>query len=180
MVTAATKPHEHELHLETLLVGDEERKADFALPSNAALLEVLQEGAERTATALLPDPAQPLDRLHDFLTHRELVPAIDDLSQPVGPYLQQPHTTHTFGIELVRAFRVNTRWAVAPEPALTPRQILALPAINLDFQSYTLYRPGSTEPLPLDVPVAIQRGEAFEAQRDGRYGAGTNDVSAGH
>lgn len=75
-----------------------------------------------------------------------------------------------FGIELVLAFRVNVRWAVAPAPQMTPRQILALPAINLPYEQYTLYLPGSSDPLPLDTPITITRGEALEAQRDGKYG----------
>jgi hypothetical protein len=79
--------------------------------------------------------------------------------------------TRDFGIELTLAIRVNTRWDVATSESMTPREILALPQIALDFQQYTLYLPGSAEPLPLDAPVAITRGEVFEAQRDGKYGA---------
>ena len=36
---------------------------------------------------------------------------------------------------------------------MTPKEILALPAINLDYQQYTLYLPGSNDPLPLDKPI---------------------------
>jgi hypothetical protein len=53
---------------------------------------------------------------------------------------------------------------------MTPKQILAPPAINLDYQQYTLHLPGSAQPLPLDNPITITRGMAFEAQRDGKYG----------
>ena len=68
------------------------------------------------------------------------------------------------------AFRVNIRWAVATAPQMTPKQILALPAINLPFEQYTLYLSGSSDPLPLDTPITIRRGEVLEAQRDGKYG----------
>jgi hypothetical protein len=53
---------------------------------------------------------------------------------------------------------------------MTPRQILALPTINLDFQTYTLYLPNNSTPLPLDTPVPVDRGSVFEAQADGKYG----------
>ena len=81
-------------------------------------------------------------------------------------------TTKDFGIELVLAFRVNTRWAVATSSDMTPKQILALPGIGLDYQQYTLYLPGSSDPLPLDKPIHLERGAALEAQRDGKYGEG--------
>jgi hypothetical protein len=71
---------------------------------------------------------------------------------------------------LARTLRVNTRWDVAPKPELTPLEILALPKIHLDPAEYSLYLPECTEPLPPDKPVKIERGQDFEAQRDGRYG----------
>jgi len=144
--------------------------AKFHIDENASLLNLMQEGAQRLAVALLPTPTSPFDLLHNILQHDEIGPAITDLDQAVGDFIKQKHTTRDFGIELVRAFRVNTRWAVAPEPELSPRQILALPAINLDFQTYTLYLPNSSNPLPLDTPVSISRGSVFEAQADGKYG----------
>lgn len=164
--------HHHPVHvtLRLLLDGPEAR---FQLPDNAALLEVLQEGAKRLLVELLPpSPLKPLDRLHGDLRHGEMGPAIENLDQPLGAYLKEKGTTHDFGIELVLAFRVNTRWAVATAPQMTPRQILALQEINLDYQQYTLYLPGSADPLPLDQPIAITRGLSLEAQRDGKYGGG--------
>lgn len=59
---------------------------------------------------------------------------------------------------------------MAPNPDMTPKEILSLPAINLDYRQYTLYLPGSNDPLPLDKPIHLKRGEALEAQRDGKYG----------
>lgn len=171
MTTEQITYSRHELQVEARLLHDGSTAVSFKLPANAALIEVLQEGAERLAVRLLPSAEQPLDHLHDVMAQHEVGPTIADLSQPLDVFLEEPGTTHTFGIELVRAFRVNTRWSVAPTAELTPRAILSLPRINLDFQNYTLYRPGSVDPLPLDVPVPIERGEAFEAQRDGKYGS---------
>jgi hypothetical protein len=146
-------------------------EARFKVPANAALLEVLEEGAKRLAVTLLPPaPLKPLDELHDIPRHGPVGPAIADLDQALGEYLKEKGATPDFGIKLVLAFRVNVRWAVATAAQLTPRQILALPAINLDYQQYTLYLPGSPKPLPLDQPITITRGEALEAQRDGKYG----------
>lgn len=160
----------HEVHAtaRNLATGAE---AEFNLPENAALLEVLEEGAKHLGVQLLPPaPQKPLDRLHDITHHGQVGPAIDNLDQTLGAYLKEKGTTAHFGIELVLAFRVNVRWAVAAAPQMTPRQILALPAINLPYEQYTLYLPGSSDPLTLDTPITITRGEALEAQRDGKYG----------
>jgi hypothetical protein len=160
--------HEVQVTTRVLPAGAEAR---FKLPENAALREVLEEGARRAGVPLLPpSPLMPLDRLHDILKHDQVGPAIDDLDQPLGPYLKEKGATKDFGIELVLAFRVNTRWAVATKPQMTPREILALPGINLDPAQYTLYPPESAKLLPLDDPITITRGMALEAQRDGKYG----------
>ena len=165
---SADARHDVQVTTRVLPAGAE---AKFKLPENAALREVLEEGARRAGVELLPPaPLKPLDKLHNIVKHDEVGPAIDDLDQPLGPYLKEKGTTKDFGIELVLAFRVNTRWAVATKPQMSPREILALPGINLDPAQYTLYPPESATPLPLDEPVAITRGMAFEAQRDGKYG----------
>lgn len=146
-------------------------EAKFNLPENVSLREVLEEGARELHLELLPPaPQEPLDRLHGILKHDEVGPAITNLDQSLGMYLDDKGTKPDFGIELVLAFRVNTRWAVATSPQMTPKEILALPAINLDYQQYTLYLPGSATPLPLEQAITITRGEALEAQRDGKYG----------
>jgi hypothetical protein len=165
-----TAAHPHEVHVTTrILPSGAESK--FKLADNVPLTEVLEVGAQRAGAILLPPPPlRRLDELHN-ITHGDIIGrAIDDLDQPLGAFLKQIGTTTDFGIELVLVFRVNTRWAVATKPQMTPREILALPAIDLNFQEYTLYPAGSATLLPLDVPVTMERGEAFEAQRDGKYG----------
>jgi hypothetical protein len=159
-----------EAHLSVEVIGSNAQPVKIELFDSAPLLEVMQDGAKALNIQLLPDAEAPLDLLHNF-DRGAFGPALSNLEEPVGTYLDEKDTSKKFGIELVRAFRVNTRWAVAPTESMTPRQILALPAINLDYQSYTLYVPGKIEPLPLDVPVPISRGEVFEAQRDGKYGS---------
>ncbi|MBA4191810.1 MAG: hypothetical protein C0467_27845 [Planctomycetaceae bacterium] len=145
----------------------------FKIADNAPLLQLLEDGARHLGIHLLPPPPlRPLDRLHNIGKHDEVGPAIGDLDQSVGVYLKEKGTTKDFGIELVLAFRVNTRWAVATSHEMTPKQILALPGIGLDYQQYTLYLPGSSAPLPLDKPIHLKRGDALEAQRDGKYGEG--------
>jgi hypothetical protein len=165
----------HEIRVTVSLANLLSEKTEFELPFAAPLLEVLQEGATKLNKTLLPNSEQPLDRLHNVLRHDQIGPPIDNLEQALGDYLRGKDTSRDFAIELVRAFRVNTRWAVAPKEQMSPREILALPAINLDFQQYTLYLPGKSDPLPLDTPIPIERGMAFEAQRDGRYGAVQRD-----
>ncbi len=168
----------YDIRVTVSLIDRLQETAEFELPSAAPLLEVLQEGAKRLGKTLLPNSEQPLDRLHNIPKHDNVGPPIDDLNQVLGDYLRSKGTSRDFAVELVRAFRVNTRWAVAPKPELSPREILALPAINLDFQQYTLYFPGRSDPLPIDAPIPIERGMSFEAQRDGRYGGG-RDVPRG-
>ncbi len=164
--------HHHHVHVTVRLLpaGPE---ATFELPDNAALLEVLEDGAKHLHQPLLPPaPLKPLDRLHDISRHGQEGPVIENLDQTLGAYLKEKGTTPHFGIELVLALRVNTRWAVATKPQMTPREILALPGINLDYTQYTLYPPDSDKLLPLDTPITMTRGMAFEAQRDGKYGGG--------
>ncbi len=170
VVGALAAAHEHEVTV-TARVLPSAASVRFKIPETAPLLQLLKEGARQLGVDLLPPaPQQPLDQLHNLGKHDLVGPAIDDLQQPVGEYLKAKETTKDFGIEMVLAFRVNTRWTVAPKPQMTPREILALPAINLDPSQYTLYASGSANALPLDTPVAITRGMAFEAQRDGKYG----------
>ena len=169
-------PHEHEnpehdIQVRVQLLSPDAEQFKVKLPETAVLLELLQRGAALAHIALLPTEDAPLDRLHNILKHDEVRPAIQDLDQAIGEFLRQHGVTKDFGIELVLAFRVNTRWAIASKPELSPREILALPEINLDHTQYSVYFPNSTELLPLDTPIKIERGMAFEAQRDGRYGA---------
>jgi hypothetical protein len=164
--------HPHEEHVTTRVLPDGET-AHLKLPTMASLLALLQEGADHAGVSLLPNRDHPLDHLHNIEKHDHTGPVIDNLDQALGDFLKTPESTRNFGIELVLAFCVNTRWAVAPKTQMTPREILALPKINLDPTQYTLYREKSTDPLPLDQPIAITRGLRLEAQKDGRYGEGT-------
>lgn len=164
----------HEVHVVTEVIQSNPEEHKFELPGSAPLLEVLCVGAQRASVQLLPNNEQPLDRLHVMFNHHEVGPAIEDLQQTLRHFLKHDQEKNHFGIELVRAFRVNTRWAVAPQPEMTPHQILDLLGIN--YQEYTLYKERSATPLPLDTPLIIERGMIFEAQRDGKYGGGTKDV----
>jgi len=158
----------HEIHVSTRVLQSESEEQKFKLPESAPLLEVLQVGARLATVTLLPNSEDPLDKLHALLKHDDVGPPIDDLRQALGNFIHDRDGKHNFGIELVRVFRVNTRWAVAPQPEMTPRQILDL--LGLNFQEYTLYRPGSATPLPLETAIPVERGSVFEAQRDGKYG----------
>jgi hypothetical protein len=160
----------HNIHVSVDFLESELEAQKFKLPENASLLEVMQVGARLASVTLLPNGENPLDRLHAILKHGEIGPPIEDLRQALGNFIHDRDGKHNFGIELVRAFRVNTRWAVAPQPEMTPHQILAL--LGLNFQEYTLYQPGSVTPLPLDTAIPVERGTVFEAQRDGKYGQG--------
>jgi hypothetical protein len=147
----------------------------FHVSREASLLDLMREGARRASVALLPPTGRPLDLLHNMRCD-EVGPSILELGQSVTSYIREPLHTSQFGIALVRAFRVNTRWAVAPAERMTPREILALPEIALDHTQFTLYRADGSTPLPLDVPIPIERGDTLEAQRDGKYGGSTSHV----
>lgn len=141
----------------------------FRIGSDATLLEVMERAARLAGVALLPPRHQTFDMLHAM--HGEQVgPVIEDLDPSLIDYLHhaghQPH----FTIELVRAFHVNTRWDVAPKEMMSPREILTLPRIHLDYTQYTLYLPESTAELALDTPIKVERGTDLEAQADGKYG----------
>jgi hypothetical protein len=102
---------------------------------------------------------------------------IEHLHQTIEQYLRQPDARPHFAVELVRTFRVNTRWDIAPKPELSPREILALPRIHLEYTRFSLYLPESHDLLPLDIPIPVERGAEFEAQSDGRYGKEWHHVS---
>lgn len=163
---AEHRPERH-VHVSVRIIGADEEPVRLELEREATLRQVLERGLERAGKQLVPPPDPPLDLLHN-LKHEAVGPVITDLTQPLWQYLRQPGTTHDFGIELVRAFRVNTRWAVAPQEHMTPREILDL--VGLDYTQYTLYPERSADFYQLDVPITITRGQVFEAQRDGKYG----------
>jgi hypothetical protein len=163
------KPHEHEVKVTGCLLPDRTDSQNLEVIESAPLIEVMQQWATAAGRTLLPDPETPLDRLHNIVKHDEVGPTIEDLQQPTGEFIKAPHTSHDFGIELVRAYRVNTRWWVAPKESMTPHEILDLAGLN--YQEYTLYRDQNATPLPLDTAFPVNRGDVFEAQRDGKYGS---------
>lgn len=156
------------LAVTTRILGTTEPSHRFRIPRLAPMLMVMQTGAHRAGVALLPDATNPLDRLHN-VRGQHVGEAISDLDESLQHFLRRPGTTRDFGIELVLAIRVNALWAVATAASMNPRQILAL--FGLDPTDYSLYRGTSVDPLPPDTAIALRRGDAFEAQRDGKYGA---------
>ena len=166
--------HEKEVHVTACLVPALSDKQVFKVPEDAPLLRIMQTWSVAAGAPLLPNSDAPLDRLHNIRKHDQVGPSIDNLDQAVGEFISEKDTSHDFGVELVRAFRVNTRWFVASQELLSPKDILVLAGLN--YQEYSLYREGSSELLPLETPVSVARGNVFEAQRDGRYG-GANGMS---
>jgi hypothetical protein len=163
--------HPHEVMVIVHIHDDDYRGTqEFKVSRHATLLHMMAEATRLAGLSLLPPEGRPFDKLYrgdDTSTG-----AIEDLDEPVGECIREAVGHPHFLIELARAFRVNNRWAVAPARDMTPRAILALPEINLDYQEFTLYPPDSDDPLPLDTPVCVKRGTDFEAQRDGKYGKG--------
>jgi len=160
--------HEVEFLVEVLHHPDHERR-HLHFKSDATLLEVLDESARKLDAKLLPNAHTPLDLLHGVYEHHRVGGALN-LDLTVEGFLQQEPGTHHLGIELVRAIEINTRWRIAPEAEMTPKAILAL--AGLPWEQYSLYFPAdSVDPLPPDTPVKLHRGQRFEAQRDGKYGA---------
>lgn len=135
-----------------------------------SLRDVMEQGARALGEELLPPQAEvPLDYLrnrHD----REWSEPIDDLKSPLWALLARGGSRH-FGIEYRLAVRINARWGIAPHDPITPRQLLD--AFEFDPSQYSLYHTHSAEPLPVDTPIQVKRGEHFEAQKDGRYGSST-------
>lgn len=142
----------------------------FEIGAQATLLHVMERAAKRAGTALLPPGHHPFDRLH-AMHGEQLGAVIEDLDQTLDEYLRSSRHQAHFTIELVLTIQVNNRWDVAPKEEMSPREILALPSIHLDYTQYTLYPPESNVLLPLDTPIKLVRGTDLEAQRDGKYGA---------
>jgi hypothetical protein len=159
--------HEVEISVEKFLGPTHERR-HFRMPREATLLELLDRGARELGEHLLPNPKEPLDRLRGVY-HDHQAGAPLNLELTLGEFLREEPRTHHFAVELVLAIQINTRWRIAPEKEMTPKQILTL--ADLPWQEYSLYYPcDSVDPLPPDTPVKLRRGERFEAQRDGKYG----------
>lgn len=164
----ATGNHEVEFLVEVLHHPDHEPRHIHA-QRHALLLEVMDKAARKLDVKLLPNPHAPLDRLHGVYEHHRVGEPLN-LDETVEEFLRQEPKTHHLAIELVLAIEINTRWRIASEKEMTPKAILAL--AGLPWQEYSLYYPAdSVDPLPPDTPVKLHRGQRFEAQRDGKYGA---------
>jgi hypothetical protein len=164
----AVEKHEVEFLIEVLRQPDHEPR-HIRVKRDATLLEVLDEAARKLDVKLLPNPRAPLDRLHGVYERHHVGEPLD-LDLTVEDFLRQEPKTHHLAIELVLAIEINTRWRIAPEEEMTPKAILAL--AGLPWEQYSLYFPAdSVDPLPPDSPVKLHRGQRFEAQRDGKYGA---------
>lgn len=134
-----------------------------------SLLEVMKKIAEAFQVNLLPpDSNEPFDHLYCYNRQGGQVGPLSDLSQPLWRVILKCRCRRIFGLELLLSIKVNTQWKVAPKPSMTPKEILSL--YDMDYTQYTLYRPDSADPLPLDMPIELSRGECFEALKDGRYG----------
>jgi hypothetical protein len=149
---------------------------EFQIGSDARLLDVMDKAAKLAGVALLPPKQLPFDLLHS-MNGEQRGPVIEDIEQSLAEYLQHAGHKPHFAIELARTLHVTARWDVAPKKEMSPREILSLPRINLDYTKFTLYRPGSKAKLPLDEPIEVRRGLDLEAQSDGSYGGGIHDVS---
>lgn len=151
------------------ILGEARKPEHLAIPSHETLLFVLDKGAHAFHVELLPNAEEPLDRLYGF--HGDESGPHLDLQLMLKEHLDAHPASHRFGIELVLAIRINTRWRIASSCEMTPKAILEL--ADLPWEEYTLYRPGEKTALPLEKPIELHRGECFEAQKDGKYGAGS-------
>jgi hypothetical protein len=142
----------------------------FDVGAGITLEQLMAQAAALAGVALLPPRKRPFDRLHE-MRGEQVGAAIENLDQTLGEYVRHAGQPH-FTIELALAIHVNTRWDVAAQDAMTPREILALPRIHLDAAKYSLYLPESTQELPPDTPIKLTRGMDLEAQPDGKYGGG--------
>jgi hypothetical protein len=170
VVEIETRPESKEAEISVELFDDaEHHRRRFRVARTTLLLEVLDEGARELDVKLLPNPQQPLDLLRGvYRDHEKGTPLKLDLT--LAEFLMQEPVTHHFAVELVLAVQINTRWRVAPQQEMTPRAILEL--AGLSPAEYSLYYPcDSVEPLPPDTPIKLHRGQRFEGQRDGKYGA---------
>lgn len=145
----------------------DQARATITVQGSDTLLDLVAAGAVALSTALLPSAEEPLDRLRRY-GFQETVGAHLDLALTLDEFLNGDRPTTNFDIELVRAIKVNTRWRIAPSASMNPKEILGL--ADLDWQEYSLYHPGESEPLPLETSLDLDRGDEFEAQRDGKYG----------
>jgi hypothetical protein len=146
----------------------EEHHARVAL--GQTLHELMVIGAEKIGIPLLPTTAHPLDylRCHHAGHAGEWSEPITDLQKALWMAIVDGCSRH-FAIEYRLLVQINARWGVAPKADATPRELLE--SFGLNPAEYSLYPTDSKEPLPPGTPLKLHRGDRFEAQKDGRYGA---------
>jgi hypothetical protein len=149
-------PEDHEKHLMVNL--------------GESLLALMREGGTKLGMPVLPPGAEidPLDALRFLRKSGQWSDAILDLSEPLWLAIVHGDSRH-FGIEYKLVIQINTKWGVSPFSNPTPKQLLE--AFGFNPAEYSLYFANSSESLPPDVPLNLKRGDRFEAQKDGRYGA---------
>ena len=134
------------------------------------LLDIMQAGAKAVGPPLLPPPPQePLDFLRSQKRHG------GDWSQPLTELKTTPlllalakEYSRRFAIEFRLAIKINAKWEIVPTPKMTPRALATL--FGFDPAQYSLYRASSVDLLPPDTSLLLERGDCFEAQKDGKYG----------
>jgi hypothetical protein len=150
-----TWPDGHERHFKALLMDN--------------VGEVFVKAAATLGEPLLPPaPHAPLDLLRYLKKGRDWSEPLTNFEQPLWLALAQGVTRH-LGIEYRLLVKINTRWGIAPSATATPRELLT--AFGMSPQEFSLYETNAVEPLPPDTPLSLKRGDCFEAQKDGKYGA---------
>ena len=167
------KNEKKQIEFSVALTSDLQAEVKVKAKQTDVMLDVLVEGAKKIEVDLLPNDEHPLDRLRGIYDEDHLGDPID-LNLIVDEFIESSATTERLAIELVLLIRVNQSWREAIAAEMSPRQILGL--FGLSFEQYTLYNPGETDMLPLDVPITLERGRVFEAQKDGKYGQGSSDA----
>ncbi len=145
------------------------REMHFKAALTDNLGEVFAKGAAALAEPLLPPaPQAPLDALRYLKKQHEWSEPLTKLEQPLWLALAHGVTRH-FGVEYKLVVKINTRWGVAQSATATPRELLT--TFGMSPQEFSLYKVDAVEPLPPDTPLSLQRGDCFEAQKDGKYGS---------
>lgn len=145
------------------------QRVELKVSLTDTLREIFELGAKALGKPLLPPQhSQPLDILRCRKRHtQDWSEPLTNLELPLWLALLQG-CTRRFGIEYVLAVKINTQWGVALASTMTPRELLT--SFGFDPAQFSLYKTDSAEPLPPDTPLSLNRGDMFEAQKDGRYG----------
>lgn len=146
------------------------QEAHMEVPLGTPLQELMRDGGVKLGIPVLPPgpEVKPLDGLRFLKRHSEWSEPIQDLGEPLWLAIVHGVTRH-FGIEFKLEVQINTKWGIAPSVNATPKQLLE--AFGFNPAEYSLYPAHSADLLPPDVPLNLKRGDRFEAQKDGRYGA---------